>query len=104
MDHNLSQTIALLARTPAALNALLCDLPDAWTLQNEGENTWSAYDVVDHLVYVERGDWIPRIKIVLEFGETQTLEPVNRRRTPERPNAKHCHNYWTSSHGNAQKI
>jgi hypothetical protein len=78
MDHNLSQTIALLARTPAALNALLCDLPEAWTLQNEGENTWSPYDVVDHLVYVERGDWIPRIKIVLEFGETQTLEPVDR--------------------------
>ena len=78
MDHNLSQTIALLARTPATLNALLCDLPEAWTLQNEGENTWSAYDVVDHLVHVERGDWIPRIKIVLEFGETQTLEPVDR--------------------------
>jgi uncharacterized damage-inducible protein DinB len=78
MDHNLSQTIALLARTPAALNALFRDLPEAWTLQNEGENTWSAYDVVDHLVHVERGDWIPRIKIVLEFGETQTLEPVDR--------------------------
>jgi DinB superfamily len=78
MDHNLSQTIALLARTPATLNALLCDLPEAWTMQNEGENTWSAYDVLDHLVYVERGDWIPRIKIVLEVGETQTLEPVDR--------------------------
>jgi hypothetical protein len=78
MDHNLSQTIALLARTPATFNALLCDLPEAWTLQNEGENTWSPYDVVDHLVHVERGDWIPRIKIVLQFGETQTLEPVDR--------------------------
>ena len=78
MDHNVSQSVALLARTPATLKALLCDLPEAWTLQNEGENTWSAYDVVDHLVHVERGDWIPRIKIVLEFGETQTLEPVDR--------------------------
>jgi uncharacterized damage-inducible protein DinB len=78
MDHNLSQTITLLARTPATLNALLRDLPEAWTLQNEGESTWSAYDVVDHLVHVERGDWIPRIKIVLQFGETQTLEPVDR--------------------------
>ena len=36
MEHNLDQTIALLARTPATLDALLRDLPAAWTLENEG--------------------------------------------------------------------
>ena len=31
MAHQLSDTIALLERTPAALNALLRDLPEFWT-------------------------------------------------------------------------
>ena len=31
MEHNLQHTISLLTRTPAALNALLRDLPETWT-------------------------------------------------------------------------
>lgn len=77
-EHNLHHTIALLTRTPAALNALLRDLPETWTLQNEGENTWSAFDVVAHLIYGERTDWIPRAKMILQFGETKTFEPFDR--------------------------
>ena len=49
MEHNLEHIIALLARTPAALNALLRDLPEGWTYRNEGENTMNAFDVVGHL-------------------------------------------------------
>jgi hypothetical protein len=78
MEHNLPDTIFLLARTPAALNALLRDLPETWTLQNEGENTWSAFDVVGHLIHAERADWIPRVKILLQFGETKSFEPFDR--------------------------
>src|SRR5215472_12151190 len=58
MQHNLSHTIALLTRTPAALNAFLRDLPEAWTFCNEGGNTWSAFDVVGHLIHGERTDWM----------------------------------------------
>ncbi len=78
MEHNLPQTIALLARTPAALNALLRDLPETWTFRNEGENTWSALDVVGHLIHGERTDWMPRAKMVLQFGETKAFEPFDR--------------------------
>ncbi len=78
MEHNLHHTIALLTRTPAALNALLRDLPEAWTLQNEGENTWSAFDVVAHLIHGERTDWMPRARMVLKFGDTQPFEPFDR--------------------------
>ena len=46
MEHNLQQTVSLLTRTPSALQALLSGLPDEWTLQNEGENTWNVFDVV----------------------------------------------------------
>jgi len=78
MEHNLPHTMALLTRTPVALNALLRDLPEAWTLRNEGENTWSAFDVVGHLIHAERADWIPRAKVILQFGETQPFEPFDR--------------------------
>ncbi len=54
MEHHLPHTISLLARTPAALDALLRDLPEAWTVGNEGGNTWSAFHVVGHLIHAER--------------------------------------------------
>jgi hypothetical protein len=78
MHFDLDTTAALLARTPAALDALLRDLPDAWTLRNEGENTWTAFDVVGHLNHGERTDWIPRVKRILESGETRPFDPFDR--------------------------
>lgn len=78
MQQNVQHTVSLLTRTPAALNALLRDLPETWTFGNEGENTWSAFDVLGHLISGERTDWMPRVRIVLQFGETQTFEPFDR--------------------------
>jgi hypothetical protein len=78
MDFNLQNSIALLSRTPSTLNALLRDLPDAWTKANEGEDTWTPVDVVAHLLYTDRIDWIPRAKIIREFGETKPFDPLNR--------------------------
>ena len=78
MEHNLEHTIALLTRTPAALNALLRDLPETWTLRNEGEKTWSVFDVVGHLIYAERMNWMPRAKMLLRFGESRAFEPFDR--------------------------
>jgi DinB superfamily len=76
--HSLDRTIALLTRTPAALDALLRGLPDPWIRANEGENTWSAFDVVGHLIHCERTDWMPRARIILEFGETRPFDPFDR--------------------------
>jgi hypothetical protein len=78
MEQNLNHTIALLTRTPAALNVLLRDLPEAWTHHNEGENTWSPFDIVGHLIHGEHTDWMPRAKTILEFGETKAFEPFDR--------------------------
>jgi hypothetical protein len=78
MDQNLDQTLAILSRTPAALDALLRGLPDSWTVQAEGEKTWSPYDVIGHLVHCERADWMPRAKMILEHGESQTFVPLDR--------------------------
>jgi DinB superfamily len=78
MEHNLPQTMSLLSRTPAALDALLRDLPEAWTLRNEGEGTWNVFDVVGHLIHGERSDWMTRTKVILQFGEKQPFEPFDR--------------------------
>ena len=79
MKHNLSYTITLLDRTPAVLHALLRDLPEAWTLGTEGEDTWSPFDIIGHLIQGERTDWMPRVRMILEFGESRTFVPFDRR-------------------------
>jgi DinB superfamily len=78
MEHNLEHTIALLARTPATLNTLLRDLPEPWTHSNEGGDSWSAFDIVGHLIHGERTDWIPRAKRILEFGEARAFDRFDR--------------------------
>jgi hypothetical protein len=78
MEQNLQHTIALLDRTPAALNALLRDLPENWTHSNEGAKTWSPYDIVGHLIHGELTDWVPRAQRILEFGESKAFEPFDR--------------------------
>lgn len=78
MRHNLDHTIPLLTRTPAALNALLRDLPETWTLRNEGENSWTVFDVIGHLIHADRTDWIPRARTILQFGDTQPFAPFDR--------------------------
>ena len=78
MKHNLQETMSLLSRTPAALDALLRGLPETWTLRNEGENTWSAFDIVGHLIHGERTDWMPRARMILQFRESRAFEPFDR--------------------------
>jgi hypothetical protein len=78
MKQTVEQTVALLTRTPAALDALLRGLPQAWTMGNEGAGTWSPFEVVAHLIHAEREDWIPRARTILQFGESQAFAPFDR--------------------------
>jgi hypothetical protein len=78
MEHNLQNSIALLTRTPSALNCLVRDLPKEWTFRNEGENSWSVFDIVGHLNHGERTDWMARAKIILQFGESRPFDRFDR--------------------------
>ena len=75
---NLADTVALLSRTPATLDALLRDMPDIWAQSNEGSDTWSAFDIVGHLIAGERADWMPRLRIILKEGEARPFDPFDR--------------------------
>jgi hypothetical protein len=78
MTHDLNHTMALLERTPAALELLLRGLPKFWTDRNEGGSTWTAVDVVGHLIHAERTDWMPRVRVILSAGESRPFEPFDR--------------------------
>jgi hypothetical protein len=74
----MEEAIAILARTPATLDALLRGLPDGWIAAHEGGDTWSPYDVVGHLIHGERTDWVPRARIILEYGEARPFDKFDR--------------------------
>ncbi len=78
MEYKLEDTVALLTRTPAALDALLRGLPEIWIRGKEGEGSWSAFDVVAHLIHTEHENWIPRARLILDFGENKAFEPLDR--------------------------
>ena len=78
MKHDLNDTVALLSHTPAALDALLRALPESWPHQNEGEGTFTVVDVIGHLIHADKTDWVPRIWMILEHGETKPFEPFDR--------------------------
>ncbi len=74
----MDEAVAILARTPAALDALLRGLPDGWIVAHEGGETWSPFDVIGHLIHGERTDWIPRARIILERGEARAFDKFDR--------------------------
>ena len=72
------ESLSVLARTPAALDALLRDLPEAWTAATEGPGTWSPYVVIGHLIHCERSNWMPRLMFILENGTSRPFDPIDR--------------------------
>jgi hypothetical protein len=79
MQFQLDEAIEVLRRTPGILQAWLGGMPDPWLYGNEGPGTFTPFEVVGHLIYAEMEDWIPRTRMILEAGESQTFVPFDRR-------------------------
>ncbi|MCY8351178.1 DinB family protein [Bacillus haynesii] len=78
MNFKLEEAIEILERTPQTLSQLLTGLSSEWINRNEGENTWSAFDVVGHLIEGEKNNWLPRIKLIVTKGATEPFPPFDR--------------------------
>ena len=78
MKFSFNQAIEILSQTPVTLRSLLSGLSAPWINNNEGAQTWSPFDVVGHLIHGERTDWMPRLKIILELGESRPFDPFDR--------------------------
>src|SRR5215203_4863473 len=74
----LEESISVLHRTPAVLDALLRGLDGSWIYVTEGRGTWSPYDVLGHLIYADRTDWMTRLRIILEHGPNQPFDRFDR--------------------------
>lgn len=78
MKYSPDRSSEILERTPTVLKSLLSGLHDDWVMNNEGPETFSPYDVIGHLIYGEKTDWVVRAKIILEFGLSKPFEPWDR--------------------------
>jgi len=78
MKFDLESAQQILRRTPSTLTSLLRDLPEAWVRADEGPGTWSAFDVLGHLIHGEQTDWIPRVRSILEHGTSKPFERFDR--------------------------
>lgn len=78
MQFKLNQSIEILERTPFILEQYLSGLSDDWLKGNEGSDTWSPYDILGHLIYGEKTDWLVRIDLILSDSEDKMFEPFDR--------------------------
>jgi uncharacterized damage-inducible protein DinB len=74
----IDEAVALLHRTPDILRAWLGPLPAPWIEATEGPGTWSAFDVVGHLIHGERTDWMTRARHILSGPATVPFAPFDR--------------------------
>jgi hypothetical protein len=78
MDFSLDDAIPVLERTPAVLSSLLESLPTAWLEAREDPEAWSPREILHHLIWGERTDWIPRARIILAQGRNRRFQPFDR--------------------------
>jgi hypothetical protein len=77
-DSFLTDTTALLARTPGVVHSLLDGLPDIWLDTPDTPDGWTPRDVVGHLISAELDDWIPRAELIIDYGTERPFEPFDR--------------------------
>jgi len=77
MEFDLELSIDVLRRTPGALREMLLGVAEPWARGTEGPETFSAFDVVGHLIDGEETDWVPRARLILARGEAR-FEPYDR--------------------------
>lgn len=75
---SLTKSIEILERTPNVVRSMLSGLSDMWLHSNEGRDSWSPFIIVGHFIHGEKTDWIPRLKTILEFGESRPFVPFDR--------------------------
>ena len=78
MTGFITETVALLARTPEVLRALLIGLPESWTDTPDVADGWRPRDVVGHLITGEQTDWIARTRRILEHGTSLPFDRFDR--------------------------
>jgi uncharacterized damage-inducible protein DinB len=78
MNFCLTKSLEILERTPDVLYMMLHHISEDWTSKNEGEGTWSVFDVLGHLIHGDKTDWLVRAEIILSDQTNKMFEPFDR--------------------------
>lgn len=78
MEFNLNKSLQILERTPGVLSDLLKGLSDEWVFRNEGGETWSAFEVVKHLTYAEKTNWMIKVNLILSGNRDKNFPVFDR--------------------------
>jgi hypothetical protein len=77
MIFTVEEAANILARTPSIINAQLSGISDEWVRCNEGENTWSPFDVLGHLIECEETNFLARVLYILSDSRQKSLTPLD---------------------------
>jgi DinB superfamily len=78
VQFQMDQALEVLTQTPEVLSALLRGKSAVWLDCRKTPEAFSAIDVMGHLIHAEMTDWIPRIRIMLDYQDKKTFEPFDR--------------------------
>lgn len=81
MNSAIFEQIDLLKSTPRMLTSWLSHLPPSLLIQTENPKAWNTIDIIKHLIFNEETDWIPRLLLMvdgLQRNTIPTFEPFDR--------------------------
>jgi hypothetical protein len=83
MQFQMNQALEVLTQTPDVLRSLLGQKSAVWLNARRTPESFSAIDVLGHLMFAEQTDWMPRVHMILDNQnlddqDKQTFEPFDR--------------------------
>ena len=83
MRFEINQALEVLTQTPDVLGSLLGRKSAVWLNARRTPESFSAIDVLGHLMFAEQTDWMPRVHMILdnqhlEQQDKQTFKPFDR--------------------------
>jgi hypothetical protein len=78
MQFQLTEALEVLTQTPDVLSSLLRNKSAAWLNARKTPDSFSAIDVLGHLMFAEQTDWMPRVHIILDHQDARPFEPFDR--------------------------
>ncbi len=78
MNFSFEEAIEILERTPLTLETLLVGLSKGWLECDEGDGTWNASQVINHLIECEKTNWIPRLEWIFTQADRKPFPPFDR--------------------------
>jgi hypothetical protein len=73
----LSSEFGSLRRTPSLLAEVVRGRPQEWMARRHRPDCLSPTEMLGHFIVGEQVDWMPRVRIILEFGESRPFEPFD---------------------------